>query len=417
MSSLFFCRTQFAIGQGGFHATRLFEDRRGDGFTFVYDCGSLNAADVLEREIQEFFDGGRHGWDCCWWSGAPSSGRVDLIVLSHIDADHVNGLARLLEHREPKSNTVILLPYLEWWDRLAQFASHPGGGEGVVEFVADPAEYLGRIQGVTVFTVSASTPDLSEGASYERLIDQEQDAGGTLYVSPASTDGTIANGATLKHRRDTPWVIKVFVPSVVDETRQDFVDRLVELIPDWADRFDRGLDSAGIREILVNHASEVRAATAHASLGRGGPNATSLIAYSGPDPDTVPNRVLSVCCRDGRRVDCECEGGLRGLGWLHTGDAPLGDDTAYESLRSAMGLYLPFVGIVTLPHHGSRHGFSWRLIDDCEPRTAVACSGPRKGWRHPDPDLWHSLALQGIGTVHVSRNELSRLHEGGVLFW
>jgi glyoxylase-like metal-dependent hydrolase (beta-lactamase superfamily II) len=416
MSSLFFCRTQFAIGQGGFHATRIFDDYSGDYFTFVYDCGSLNATDVREREIDEFYRGGRHGWDCCWrrWAGHPD--RIDLVVLSHIDADHVNGLARLLEGRADRTNTLILLPYLEWWDRLAQFDSHADGGDAAVDMVADPAEYLRRTQGVTVLTVSNEQPELPEEPEYVRLADGAEGAAGAVYVLPGPADGTIANGATLKHWRDAPWVFKVFVPSVVDRARDEFVDELVRLLPGWDERLRKGLDPEQIRELLMLHAKEVRAATKKVS-GAGGPNATSLIVYSGPDPDSKHVRGGDVCCFGPCRFGCECEGELTGLGWLHTGDAPLGERSLYEQLRSALARYLPYVGIVTLPHHGSRHGFSWRLIDDCAPRTAVACSGPRKGWKHPEPELWHALALRRIGTVHVSRYELSRLHEWGSVHW
>ena len=90
------------VGQGLFYSGILNKKGRGSDsmFSFVYDCGSLSPRMFLNREIDDYkellakVDGHR---------------TIDLLVVSHLHDDHVNGLDILLE--DVKVDTVVM-PYV-----------------------------------------------------------------------------------------------------------------------------------------------------------------------------------------------------------------------------------------------------------------------------------------------------------------
>jgi glyoxylase-like metal-dependent hydrolase (beta-lactamase superfamily II) len=93
-------REQRPIGQGGFHTCSVMVKRH--RFDYVYDCGSMQKQ-ALERETDAY-------------SEEIGVGRsIDLLALSHLDDDHVNGVERLLASHDAST---VLLPYLHPWDRL-----------------------------------------------------------------------------------------------------------------------------------------------------------------------------------------------------------------------------------------------------------------------------------------------------------
>lgn len=69
-------RVLFPVGQGGFAFETI------EGFSVVYDCGSVTSPTRVSRYIDALAANGIHG--------------IDFVVLSHYDVDHVNGLQYLL---------------------------------------------------------------------------------------------------------------------------------------------------------------------------------------------------------------------------------------------------------------------------------------------------------------------------------
>ena len=81
------------VGQGAFYSER-FIDAQGKIHNIVYDCGSLPAqktGSALNSEIDSAFQEGDH---------------IDILFISHFDADHINGILRL--NRRYKIDHVVL---------------------------------------------------------------------------------------------------------------------------------------------------------------------------------------------------------------------------------------------------------------------------------------------------------------------
>jgi hypothetical protein len=117
------------VGQGCFYTGAIGDDhepwhRR---FRFVYDCGSSTSKDAIETACTNFSDG-------C--AGAP----LDALVISHLDADHVNGLDALISLMSPTQR--VFLPYLSPVERFLSALKFSSEDPSYYEFLSDPVYFL-----------------------------------------------------------------------------------------------------------------------------------------------------------------------------------------------------------------------------------------------------------------------------------
>jgi hypothetical protein len=135
---------QHPIGQGGFYSATI-RIRGRDCYTFVYDCGSLtdwskhSGCPRLSAEIEQF---GRE------------LGRrypLDLLVLSHFDADHVNGVSELLGSTDGVKD--VFLPYLSPLERLIYALRYPTQSETFRRFLVDPVVFLRQLGARNIYLV------------------------------------------------------------------------------------------------------------------------------------------------------------------------------------------------------------------------------------------------------------------------
>jgi len=120
-------RMQHPVGQGGMHSTKVALDG-GTPFWAIYDCGAHPKAQLL-GEIDRI-------------AAAIESKRLDLLTLSHLDSDHVNGVSELLAQLDVDT---VVLPYLEPWERLVLAAEACSRGEltnSYLEMIRFPARWL-----------------------------------------------------------------------------------------------------------------------------------------------------------------------------------------------------------------------------------------------------------------------------------
>lgn len=88
------------IGQGFFYSGKIRAGAK--EFNFIFDCGSLSYS-VLNDTIDRFRDVN------------DDSVQLDLLVISHFDADHINGLKRVLGTKKVKK---IIAPFIGFEERF-----------------------------------------------------------------------------------------------------------------------------------------------------------------------------------------------------------------------------------------------------------------------------------------------------------
>lgn len=97
-----------AVGHGTFFNGLALDRERNSSFSWIYDCGSKRTTRI-GHEITRLLE-----WRLIW----PKE--VDLLVLSHFDDDHVNGIEQLLNSTRVQT---LALPYIDIGHRLACAAS------------------------------------------------------------------------------------------------------------------------------------------------------------------------------------------------------------------------------------------------------------------------------------------------------
>lgn len=126
------------VGQGLFYSGTL--KTPAGGFRMVMDCGSLSGASTIRSEADVFRNEQLLGQNV-----------LDLLVISHFDADHVNHVKYLL--RGGVQVRRLVMPFLGFAERLflvlkrVETSSGPGpddpDGDAAIRFAIDPIGELG----------------------------------------------------------------------------------------------------------------------------------------------------------------------------------------------------------------------------------------------------------------------------------
>ncbi|MES2654055.1 MAG: MBL fold metallo-hydrolase [Bacteroidota bacterium] len=109
----------YPVGQGCFYAGKIMNK-----FTVVFDCGSISRRIYLDNAIDAF---------------KLKHKKIDLLVISHFDEDHVNGVADLL-NGTPCGKVVI--PYYDPILRLTLYGDSNSDNEDYISFLTNPTEFF-----------------------------------------------------------------------------------------------------------------------------------------------------------------------------------------------------------------------------------------------------------------------------------
>lgn len=129
-------------------------------FRFVFDCGSTNGKKKLDEEINNFHK--------IFTENEP----LDLLVISHLHSDHINGIQKLLTKRNVKR---VIMPFIDFKERLFLFLMAVSQNEYEIgdndslfklRFILDPVstiqEYLTE-KGEIIFINSGEIKSFEKG--------------------------------------------------------------------------------------------------------------------------------------------------------------------------------------------------------------------------------------------------------------
>jgi len=400
-------RIQHAVGHGGFHTALLQFGRA--AFRYVYDCGAKKST-LLPEVIREYSDSLAHDTD-----------QVDLLVLSHLDDDHVNGVDQLLGQCHVDT---VVLPYLGVVERAFVAARSARRGRLTAtgrEFIADPGPWLrGRGVGRVIFARGgASEPDTEE-RSEEAPRDTENVTRLTIPWGRLTTPAPQRDPAKLRpddrvlpHSRSLPiqaghvggviWLLKSHVFECSD-TRRSALERAARRA--FGVTAGADLETAITPELLLDTLKSTRRTDQLiASFARiwSDRNLTSLCLYSGPENASMPGGT-----RGWRSDDLTW---TSAAGWLGTGDAALDVAARRQSLIRHLGPLIGSVGSFCLPHHGSQKNFHLALLDEFAEANSWIAAVPRRSKHHPARSVIRRVLAAGRQFVRVGEHPHERLIE------
>jgi hypothetical protein len=407
------------------------QDGRTQRLSFVFDCGSFDR----ERRYAEI-------------DALPSSSDLDLLFVSHLDADHVNGIDFLLARRGVQTVVLPCLDALRLTVVVCRSLDGPGITGDFLQFLKDPVTWFAE-RGVkrVVFvkrdrgelpTSPADTPFGPGGSGpivvetgddrFPRMAYAVESPGIAASVQrqrspPGSvhalvTEATVVFHLLLGHAAPPPatmsWILLPHVQPFEPTSLAVFRAAVRPILSVPAG--DGMAPPAFVRRLigcLRNARQRASLRSRHGTLASDH-NEVSLSLYSGPGPfDGTAWDVhgTSRCFTSALRVaEQPCTPHLRvpptrlaepRPGWLCTGDANLRLARTRSPWLDRFGPLFDKVGVFGLPHHGSALNVSGEVLDRLAGASRVACAGAARA-RHPHPDLVSALDQRGLGLWQVS---------------
>jgi hypothetical protein len=427
-------RTQHPVGQGGLHTGMLASPGTagavvsshqnpailgGVAFKYVYDCGSRQLQ-VCSRAVRDLV-----GAD-------PGSKHLDLLFLSHLDSDHVNGVPDLLDPLSGARAATVVLPWVDDVERLIAWARVVGRDGHKLGFfaslVSNPVETLASFRpGRLVFLRGSEGPGGSEPLLL-RPLDPEGDDG---FRSTFRTDGpggksppqgsrtyigstevfTLEPGAEIEVTLDggaLSWLLKPYVLAADPRAVADF-EHAAEDQLGWAfGSFRNRVAAPPVLEYLVRDPIASRKMAEAYRKGFRHRNLTSMALYSGLDPAGLQPRA---------RMRLSPFAGSQKLGWLGTGDVSLSASKDGQAFLHHYASELPDIATFALPHHGALPNHSRHAIDVIRPEICYAAAEAPKNWKHPHPKVMSDASASGAMAMRVSCDPTTSLDESFALLY
>jgi hypothetical protein len=404
---------QWAVGQGGFWTTSgTYRPTGGSperSFEIVFDCGSSTSGG-LTRALNKY---------------RPVDGHIDFLFLSHFDLDHTSGIDQLL--RRFKIDTVVM-PLLSpaatllTASRLTARASLTGEQ---LQLLTNPGTYL-RERNVQRVVLLQPAPE-NEGFEGPAAPTPDQPP------SPIDTEARALSGARAE----------IIEPDLVTVGASDLfpgVDIASHRTTFWLTAQDhqafwqlspyvhpfeplrigtfmqaayRLLDAAGgdvrtaIQTVLTSR-NRRRDLKSLYHLVRSDHNAVSLSLFSCPCMSTESSQMwLNLPPATGGIGLMQCSPPR--FGWMHTGDSTLRTNVYRRAWLSYYRRAFDHVGMLVVPHHGSKHNFHTELLSVCKPAVAIACAGRNNTFRHPEPSVARSAKAHASAFHQVDEHAINEL--------
>lgn len=414
-------RWQHPVGQGSFHSA-LVEPGKSPPFRYVYDCGATPKGRLPEqaRVFRQTLLAER---------------QLDLLFVSHLHEDHVNGLSLLLSEPTPLVLGQVILPYLTPIERLLlAWMERPDGAKASdshVAMLSNPVAWFRAKGAKNIAVVTRAATEDQDGLVAPpdgQLPEPEGDEPVQCEVPAPPDDTRIVGGdpidgtaAEFDHKQPVIlrsgtrpfWIFVAYVdPTVLKlpELTSALAGRLSITETELAKRVG---DPASLAELVTDHRYRKKVAASYKEACQANINITSMSLFSGPlsAPSKAEWSSLKYLL-DLKPADLDGWGWYRGgrgrVGWLATGDAPLGDGAPDKAKALASHLawggrsLLDEIATLVLPHHGARADYPEELLTAIGPKLALVSAGNHSKYNHPHPSVVESALRAGIPLAAIT---------------
>lgn len=339
------------VGQGAFYSETLHQPGINDDKHIVYDCGVMPYSARLEEEIKNFL---------------PNGSAIDVMFISHFHADHVNGL-KLLAARYKIRN--LVLPQIDNYEWFYFVENYLTMGDTNINLISD---VLASVGDAKIIQVAPRDENDTVGVSDESAaidgLGGEQIFNG---LSPLVIDKqdfalwhyTVVNPLI----KADLWALRTAIENI------DYDGRKIRI---------EDLYNPEILNAIRNDLQDV-----YEKIFKGG-NEYSMCMLSelANRKDYESYSWFNLSCRlcerywfgDYRSID----------GALYSGDADFLHCDTLDCLKKRLAGKEGYVGMLQLPHHGSKENFNIELLNWLNSvHVSFACYGTPNRYNHPSSDV------------------------------
>lgn len=385
-------RTFFPVGNGGF-CLEHFES----GENVIYDCGATKKS-LIDSRVNDL-------------SSYIHDEKIDYVFISHLHADHVNGLPELLQQFTVKK---LVLPYLYPEDRflllLGEQArsgninsdSGPGNSSFIEELIHDPEGTIHGYNAKTKIAYIRPTQDVPPQILDNSIANANREINDDVAAIPANS--ILNSGHVFEIGTSDFWQ---YIPC--NQSCKSNKDQLIEKL------HSAGFYSVNDIKAHIQTNSFKKIADIYKSLNNN-LNLSSLCLLSIASDPSIYQEIKTLdqkapcrfscpvsppCVRFPQRFKNAC---------LYLGDYEAKDsnnwDELLECLKKAAGFNFPDdLGILQVPHHGSHRNFRDEFIDDSF--LAFINANPTRD--HPSNKVLWKYLQRGKAPYLVSQDYSSQL--------
>lgn len=381
-----------AVGQGLFYSGMI--NREGGGtFSFVYDCGTESSMNSLHRKIDDFKD-------LLPYVRNGDKKKIDLLVISHMHDDHVNGLEYLLE--DLAVDTVVM-PYTdETISILARIESsdiYSKDEEFLSSFYKNPIEWFSQKEVHRIMLIGS--PDNPQEYYRNGNNDNINHVRGNEVNDSIIVDGIISsknvNGITVLNLKNdssaksTHFYWKFHFTNLGLNEKEDYKRTVHEFLSSKNKSLDDIFRDKNLRDALANRLKFVTpkgriinrtsVVLTHEPILKNfdtfltHPSETKylhyywhFIKYFRIEDDVAPRTIL-------------------------TGDIELNK----KERILPIGTYADYYSVFQYPHHGSKKALPYYDISNLD--CVVFCAGLDNRYHHPD-----NVKMDNSRSVFVNEN-------------
>lgn len=337
-------RSFLPIGQGAFYLEQFVFGT--DKVNVVYDCGSSTNVEIVKKEIRCNFE---------------ENEEIAAVFISHLDEDHINGIPFLLEYCQVQK---IFFPLLTQENREFLLLNNLVNGledSFSSRFLQNPYEI--QWHGATLYGVEEVGQEDYSNLDVQRVYSGNDVSG--IVFEDRNEGLKKLNWEYIPHNFRERSRIAKLEEALRKEFRKDLTpDEISNLVnKDWK-----------------RHLSKLR--TAYKAIA-GSFNTNSMTLLS-----RTPQRIYQFNASRYNQV-CHCcapyccANELFPNGCLYTGDYDASGSYKMRELNNAYTKYRQSIGLLQIPHHGSKHSYNHELLSLGENAMFVVSSGERNGYRHP----------------------------------
>lgn len=347
-------RTFHPVGQGGFFTEVFRDDSSLKKFTVAYDVGSKTANKEYLKDAIKLV------------------GKVDVVFLSHLHEDHINGLPLLLK-KNP--NLKIIMPVLSIEEQLETALYNMINSNG----------------SSLVYNEDTFATEYSVNKESIVTIDKSGDVAPETRTSIENITGK--NLQTIIYYN--AWS---YIPYNPKATKGQTLIENIKESKELQSLFDNNdkINDEAIRKVFKKSSKkEILKETYNKICGSH--NSYSMVVYSGLEKET---KIDFAKVTGSISANCEVCHYYHHLlhhryfwevaNCLYTGDAELANGKSCEILKSYYKDYWDFIRIVQVPHHGSKNNFNKDLCSPF-PRLFVISVGSNNSYGHPSVSVINEI--------------------------
>ena len=374
-------RTVHPVGQGGFHTEEIHNnDPKGlPQLQIVYDCGTTTRQQSLAPDA---FDPAFEGLNK----------QIDILFLSHLDADHVN---RVSDLKCTNDIARVVLPLLDDECKVATFLSGMAAGLNGMDIkdfknlVFNPEKFFGG--STPILRVEPTPLDPQEGWS---------DNLDSIDIEDLTESKDIPSFQPLKSSKFPLWR---FIPFCFDEkNRQLLFLKKLRQCPAAKEVFKTLSDKNNLSEFWLDWVENKENLEILKCIYKslpGGTNGNSLMLYSGPK-HAQQNISIERFFPDN---NFETEKSKR-AGCLYLGDMNLKAGNRKKTPFEVVQYILQRIqtcennlDLIQIPHHGSQRSFHDKLLTlNTSVKYYFLSYGIGNSYRHPSPSVIKKLGDKAI---------------------